>query len=84
MADGVNEHVRVFNRQTMEEVYNFGYGGRQPGMFLGVHSIAVDSQRQHLHDRNLHRQAPAALPGQGHGRGAEERASALAHQPVDK
>jgi DNA-binding beta-propeller fold protein YncE len=44
MADGVNEHVRVFNRQTMEEVYNFGYGGRQPGMFLGVHSIAVDSR----------------------------------------
>ena len=44
MADGVNEHVRVFDRQTMEEVYNFGYGGRQPGMFLGVHSIAVDSK----------------------------------------
>jgi DNA-binding beta-propeller fold protein YncE len=44
MADGVNEHVRVFNRATMEEVYNFGYGGRQPGMFLGVHSIAVDSR----------------------------------------
>ncbi|HEX6213354.1 MAG TPA: hypothetical protein VFZ38_00950, partial [Vicinamibacterales bacterium] len=44
MADGVNEHVRVFNRQTMEEVYNFGYGGRQPGMFLGVHSIATDSR----------------------------------------
>jgi len=43
VADGVNEHVRVFNRQTMEELYNFGYGGRQPGMFLGVHSIAVDS-----------------------------------------
>jgi hypothetical protein len=44
VADGVNEHVRVFNRQTMEELYNFGYGGRQPGMFLGVHSIAVDSK----------------------------------------
>ncbi|MBM3808159.1 MAG: hypothetical protein FJW22_08165 [Acidimicrobiia bacterium] len=44
MADGVNEHVRVFNRATMEEVYNFGYGGRQPGMFLGTHSIAVDSK----------------------------------------
>ena len=44
MADGVNEHVRVFNRATMEEVYNFGYGGRQPGMFLGVHSIATDSK----------------------------------------
>jgi hypothetical protein len=44
VADGVNEHVRVFDRQSMEEIYNFGYGGRQPGMFLGVHSIAVDSQ----------------------------------------
>jgi hypothetical protein len=44
MADGVNEHVRVFDRQSMEELYNFGYGGRQPGMFLGVHSIATDSK----------------------------------------
>ncbi len=44
LADGVNEHVRVFNRSTMEEIYNFGYGGRQPGMFLGLHSIAVDSK----------------------------------------
>ena len=42
-ADGVNEHVRVFDRASMQEIYNFGYGGRQPGMFLGVHSIAVDS-----------------------------------------
>ena len=44
VADGVNEHVRVFDRQSMEEIYNFGYGGRQPGMFLGVHSIATDSR----------------------------------------
>ena len=44
VADGVNEHIRVFDRQSMEELYTFGYGGRQPGMFLGVHSIAVDSQ----------------------------------------
>jgi DNA-binding beta-propeller fold protein YncE len=44
IADGVNEHVRVFDRQSMEELYNFGYGGRQPGMFLGVHSIALDSK----------------------------------------
>jgi DNA-binding beta-propeller fold protein YncE len=44
IADGVNEHVRVFDRASMEELYNFGYGGRQPGMFLGVHSIAVDSE----------------------------------------
>jgi hypothetical protein len=44
MADGANEHVRVFDRKSMEEIYNFGYSGRQPGMFLGVHSIAVDSK----------------------------------------
>jgi len=44
MADGANEHVRIFDRQTMEELTHFGYGGRQPGMFLGVHSIAVDSK----------------------------------------
>ncbi len=44
VADGVNEHVRVFDRLSMEEIYNFGYGGRQPGMFLGVHSIATDSR----------------------------------------
>ena len=44
MADGANEHVRVFDRKTMTELYNFGYGGRQPGMFLGVHSIATDSK----------------------------------------
>ena len=44
MADGANEHVRIYDRQTMEELSHFGYGGRQPGMFLGVHSIAVDSK----------------------------------------
>jgi DNA-binding beta-propeller fold protein YncE len=44
MADGANEHVRIFDRKSMTEIYNFGYGGRQPGMFLGVHSIAVDSK----------------------------------------
>ena len=44
MADGVNEHVRVFDRASMTELYNFGYGGRQPGMFLGVHSIATESK----------------------------------------
>jgi len=44
MADGVNEHVRIFERSTMEELTHFGYGGRQPGMFLGVHSIATDSK----------------------------------------
>jgi DNA-binding beta-propeller fold protein YncE len=44
MADGVNEKVRVINRQTLEELTTFGDGGRQPGQFYGVHSIASDSQ----------------------------------------
>jgi len=44
MADGANEHVRIFDRKSMVELTHFGYGGRQPGMFLGVHSIATDSK----------------------------------------
>jgi len=31
-------------RDTLQEVTNFGDGGRQPGQFYGVHSIAIDSK----------------------------------------
>jgi hypothetical protein len=34
----------VILRETMQEVTNFGDGGRQPGQFYGVHSIATDSK----------------------------------------
>ena len=44
MADGANEHVRIFDRKSMVELTHSAYGGRQPGMFLGVHSIATDSK----------------------------------------
>jgi hypothetical protein len=44
VADGANEHVYIVDRQSLEVLTSFGYGGRQPGMFLGVHSIAVDSK----------------------------------------
>ena len=44
LADGQNERVRVILRETLEEVTSFGDGGRQPGQFYGVHSIASDSQ----------------------------------------
>ena len=44
LADGTNEKVRVILRETMEELTNFGDGGRQPGQFFGVHSIATDSK----------------------------------------
>jgi DNA-binding beta-propeller fold protein YncE len=44
LADGTNEVVRVVERDTLREITNFGDGGRQPGQFYGVHSIATDSK----------------------------------------
>jgi len=43
MADGTNQRVRVIQRETLEELYTFGQGGRYPGEFFGAHSIAADS-----------------------------------------
>ncbi len=44
MADGRNQKVRIIVRETLEEITSFGDGGRQPGQFFGVHSIAIDSK----------------------------------------
>jgi DNA-binding beta-propeller fold protein YncE len=44
LADGQNMKVYVIRRETMEVVYSFGDGGRQPGLWFAVHSIAVDSE----------------------------------------
>ena len=44
MADGMNDVVRIVDRQTLQELSRFGDGGRQPGQFYGVHSIATDSK----------------------------------------
>ena len=44
LADGLNERVYVIDRESMQILTSFGDGGRQPGQFFGVHSIAVDSQ----------------------------------------
>ncbi|PYR72451.1 MAG: hypothetical protein DMF87_27980, partial [Acidobacteria bacterium] len=44
MADGMNDIVRIVDRQTLQEITTFGDGGRQPGQFYGVHSIATDSK----------------------------------------
>ena len=35
--------VYILLRETLEVLTAFGDGGRQPGMFFAVHSIAVDS-----------------------------------------
>jgi DNA-binding beta-propeller fold protein YncE len=44
VADGVNKKVRVLNRSTLAEVGTIGSGGRYPGQFLIVSSVAMDSR----------------------------------------
>jgi DNA-binding beta-propeller fold protein YncE len=44
LADGENDKVHVILRDTLELLTSFGEGGRQPGEFYGVHSIATDSK----------------------------------------
>jgi hypothetical protein len=44
LADGKNEKIYIFDRATMEILTSFGDGGRQPGQWFAVHSIAVDSK----------------------------------------
>ena len=39
-----NEKVYVMQRETLEILTSFGDGGRQPGQFYAVHSIATDSK----------------------------------------
>ena len=43
LADGRNMKIRVLRRENLEELTSFGDGGRQPGQFYAVHSIATDS-----------------------------------------
>jgi DNA-binding beta-propeller fold protein YncE len=44
VADGQNKKVRILQRDSLTEVGSIGQGGRQPGRFLAVGSIAVDSR----------------------------------------
>ena len=44
LADGANEKIHVFDRKSLTEITSFGDGGRQPGEFYAVHSIATDSK----------------------------------------
>jgi DNA-binding beta-propeller fold protein YncE len=44
LADGKNERVYILDRQSLEVLTHFGGGGRQPGQFFAVHSIATDSK----------------------------------------
>jgi len=44
VADGQDQKVFVLRRDTLQVVSSFGGGGRYPGHFFGVGSIAVDSK----------------------------------------
>ena len=44
LSDGENDRVHIIERETLEMLTTFGEGGRQPGEFYGVHSIATDSK----------------------------------------
>lgn len=44
VSDGTNMKIHILDRATMEVLSSFGDGGRQPGEFYAVHSIATDSK----------------------------------------
>lgn len=44
VADGQNMKVHILDRASLNELAAFGDGGRQPGQFYAVHSIATDSK----------------------------------------
>lgn len=44
VADGQDKKILVLRRDTLETVASFGDGGRMPGQFYGVGSIAVDKK----------------------------------------
>mgnify|MGYP003694646365 CR=1 FL=1 len=77
LADGANEKIHVFDRESLTELTSFGDGGRQPGQFYAVHSIAADS-KGNLYTTETYRGqrlqkfvykglAPVTKPNQGTG-----------------
>jgi len=44
LTDGENDRVHILDRESLQVLTTFGEGGRQPGEFYGVHSIATDSR----------------------------------------
>ena len=43
VADGANQRIHILDRESLEILTSFGDGGRQPGQFYAVHSIATDT-----------------------------------------
>jgi DNA-binding beta-propeller fold protein YncE len=53
VADGHDQKVFILRRDTLETVGSFGDGGRYPGAFYGVGSVAVDSHGNVYTGENL-------------------------------
>jgi hypothetical protein len=63
-ADGTNHTVRIFERETLEEVGGFGNGGRHAGQFIRPHNLAVDSQgRVYVTEAAWSRRIQRFVPG---------------------
>ncbi len=43
-VDGMSQKVDILRRDTLEILTSFGQGGRYPGQFFSVHSVATDSR----------------------------------------
>jgi DNA-binding beta-propeller fold protein YncE len=53
VADGHDQKIFILRRDTLETVGSFGDGGRYPGTFYGVGSIATDSKDNIYTGENL-------------------------------
>jgi hypothetical protein len=53
VADGHDQKIFILRRDTLEIVGSFGDGGRYPGTFYGVGSVAVDSKGNVYTGENL-------------------------------
>ena len=76
VADGRNEKVYIVLRETLQVLTSFGDGGRQPGQFFGVHSIATDS-RGNIYTTETYegkRLQKFVYKGLGHGHQSRTRA----------
>lgn len=63
VADGQDKKVLILERESLKRIGSFGDGGRQPGRFLGVGSISVDSRGtiytgEHLEGKRVQKWIP--------------------------
>ncbi len=77
LADGENDRVHIILRDTLQVLTTFGEGGRQPGEFYGVHSIATDSKGNIFTTETYHGQRVQKFVYKGLGPVTKEDQGAL-------